>query len=202
MENIKIFARIHNVKKERINEVIKMVGLEDRINDKVKKYSLGMKQRLGLAVVLLHEPKLLILDEPTNGLDPAGIKELRNLLKELAHKKKIAVFVSSHMLSEMQLMCDKIAIIDKGKMVKIDDVNKAQNNLYYFEVNDLKRAEDILKDICKCHIEENNLIVEYDKNISDIMKILVKEDIEVLSFGKKQDTVEQEFLKITEGDKK
>ena len=197
MENIKIFARIHNIKKERINEVVKLVGLEDRINDKVKKYSLGMKQRLGLAVVLLHEPKLLILDEPTNGLDPLGVKELRNLLKELAHKKKIAVFVSSHMLSEMQLMCDKIAIIDKGKMVKVDDVNKVENNLYYFEVNNLQKAEDILKDMCKFHIEENNLIVEYDKNVSDIMKLLIKNDIEVLSFGKKQDTVEQEFLKIT-----
>lgn len=198
MENIKIFARIHNIGKERINEVVKLVGLEDRINDKVKKYSLGMKQRLGLAVVLLHEPKLLILDEPTNGLDPAGIKELRNLLKELAHKKKVAIFVSSHMLSEMQLMCDKIAIIDKGKIVKVDDVNKVENNLYYFEVNNLQKSEDILKDMCKYHIEENNLVVEYDKNVSDIVKLLIKNDVEVLSFGKKQDTIEQEFLKITE----
>ena len=198
MENIKIFARIHNVKKERIKEVVKLVGLEDRINDKVKKYSLGMKQRLGLAVVLLHAPKLLILDEPTNGLDPAGIKELRNLLKELAHKKKVAVFVSSHMLSEMQLMCDKIAIIDKGKIVKVDDVNKIESNLYSFIVSDIQKAQKILKDVCNNYIEEQNLIIKYDKNVSDIVKLLIKNDVEVLSFGKKQDTIEQEFLKITE----
>jgi len=198
MENIKIFARIHNVKKERIKEVVKLVGLEDRINDKVKKYSLGMKQRLGLAVVLLHEPKLLILDEPTNGLDPAGIKELRNLLKELAHKKKIAVFVSSHMLSEMQLMCDKIAIINKGKIVKVDDVNKIESDLYRFIVSDIQKSQKILKDVCNNYVEEQNLIIEYDKNVSDIVKLLIKNDIEVLSFGKKQDTIEQEFLKITE----
>ena len=201
MENIKIFARIHNVGKERIEEVIKLVGLKDRINDKVNKYSLGMKQRLGLAVVLLHEPKLLILDEPTNGLDPAGIKELRILLKELAHKKKVAVFVSSHLLSEMQLMCDKIAIIDKGKIVKVDNVSNESNNLYYFNVSKIKESMEILKNICKCYEENNKLIVEYDGNIYEVVKELIKNDIEVLGFDKKQDTIEQEFLKITGGDK-
>ena len=197
MENIKIFARIHNVGKERIEEVIKLVGLKDRINDKVSKYSLGMKQRLGLAVVLLHEPKLLILDEPTNGLDPAGIKELRILLKELAHKKKVAVFVSSHLLSEMQIMCDKIAIIDKGKIVKVDDVNKVECNLYSFIVSDIKKSREILKDVCNNYLEKQNLIIEYDKNVSDIVKLLIKNNVEVLSFVKKQDTIEQEFLKVT-----
>lgn len=201
MENIKIFARIHNVGKERIEEVIKLVGLKDRINDKVSKYSLGMKQRLGLAVVLLHEPKLLILDEPTNGLDPAGIKELRILLKELAHKKKVAVFVSSHLLSEMQLMCDKIAIINKGKIVKVDNVNNEVNNLYYFNVSKIKESMEIIKNICHCYEENNKLIVEYYGNIYEVVKELIKNDIEVLGFDKKQDTIEQEFLKITGGDK-
>lgn len=201
MENIKIFARIHNVGKERIKEIIKLVGLEDRINDKVSKYSLGMKQRLGLAVVLLHEPKLLILDEPTNGLDPAGIKELRILLKELAHKKKVAVFVSSHLLSEMQLMCDKIAIINKGKIVKVDNVNNEASNLYYFNVSKIKESMEIIKNICHCYEENNKLIVEYDGNIYEVVKELIKNDIEVLGFDKKQDTIEQEFLKITGGDK-
>ena len=127
IDNIKLYARIHNIKKDRINEIIKIVGLESRIKDKVKKYSLGMKQRLGLAVCLMHSPKLLILDEPTNGLDPAGIKELRDMLKKLAHEENIAVFVSSHILSEVELMCDKVAIINKGKIIKVCDITKEHN---------------------------------------------------------------------------
>lgn len=199
MENLKIFARIHNVKKERIDEIIKLVGLENRIYDKVKKYSLGMKQRLGIAVVLLHAPKLLILDEPTNGLDPSGIKELRTLLKELAHKNNISIFISSHMLNEMQLMCDKIAIIDKGTFIKVDDVIKKENNLYYFDLANIEEAIKILKNQYVCYEENKKLIIEYDKNISDIAKILIKNNIDIFSFGKKQDTIEQEFFKITGG---
>ena len=86
LDNLKLYANVRNIGKERIDEVVKLVGLEDRINDKVSKYSLGMKQRLGLAITLLHKPKILILDEPTNGLDPAGIKDLRNILKKYAIK--------------------------------------------------------------------------------------------------------------------
>lgn len=198
-ENINMFARIRNVRKDKVDEIIKLVGLEDRINDKVKKYSLGMKQRLELAVVLLHEPKLLILDEPTNGLDPAGIKDMRNLLKNLAHKKDVAIFVSSHMLSEMQLLCDKIAIIDKGKIVKVDDVVKKEGDLYYFKVGNNLAAIKALNKVCKCYEEDKKIVIEYDKNISNIVKTLVENGIEIIEFGKKQDTIEQEFLKTTGG---
>ncbi len=198
-ENINMLARIRNVRKDKVDEIIKLVGLEDRINDKVKKYSLGMKQRLGLAVVLLHEPKLLILDEPTNGLDPAGIKDMRNLLKNLAHKKDVAIFVSSHMLSEMQLLCDKIAIIDKGKIVKVDDVVKKEGDLYYFKVGNNLAAIKALNKVCKCYEEDKKIVIEYDKNISNIVKTLVENGIEIIEFGKKQDTIEQEFLKTTGG---
>ncbi|MGL5348877.1 MAG: ABC transporter ATP-binding protein, partial [Peptostreptococcaceae bacterium] len=106
MDNLKIYARMHgNVSEDRIDEVVKLVKLGNRINDKVSKYSLGMRQRLGVAQALLHRPKLLILDEPTNGLDPMGIKELRETLRELSNKEGLAVMVSSHLLSEMELMC-------------------------------------------------------------------------------------------------
>ena len=108
LDNLKLHARLRNVDSKRIYEVLELVGLKDRAKEKVKKYSLGMKQRLGLALTLLHKPKVLILDEPTNGLDPAGIKQLRDILKEIAHKEGVAVFVSSHILSEMQQMCDKM----------------------------------------------------------------------------------------------
>jgi len=124
-QNLLHYQRMYpDVRKERIAEVTKLVRLEKRINDKVKTYSLGMKQRLCLAQALLNHPALLILDEPTNGLDPTGIHDLRNHLRELAVKQNIAVFVSSHLLSEMQLMCDRVGIIQNGKLVKIQNVKE------------------------------------------------------------------------------
>lgn len=201
-ENIKLYARVRRVKNERIKEVIKLVGLEGRIKDKVKKYSLGMKQRLGLAVSLLHKPKLLILDEPTNGLDPEGVKQLRDFLKELAHKENVAVFVSSHMLSEMQLMCDKVAIVNKGKIVAVNDlasIKVSNNNLYELKVSDLKKSYEIISKIAKCQMNKRSLLVEYSKNFSDILKILMEEDIQIFGLNKKENTLEEQFLNITGG---
>ena len=97
-----------NIKQERLEEVIKLVGLENRINDKISTYSLGMRQRLGIAQAIIHNPNLLILDEPTNGLDPEGIMELRNLLKKLAKEEKIAILISSHNLFELESLCNKV----------------------------------------------------------------------------------------------
>ncbi len=124
-KNLEQYARMRKgVTKERIDEVVRMVGLENRIGDKVKKYSLGMKQRLGVAQAIMHRPKLLILDEPTNGLDPAGIKELRDILKSLAHEEGASVLVSSHLLSEMQQMCDRVAIIGEGALISVRSVKE------------------------------------------------------------------------------
>jgi ABC-2 type transport system ATP-binding protein len=118
--NLIHFSRmIPGITKQRINEVVKLVKLENRIHDKVNKYSLGMRQRLGVAQALLHKPSLLILDEPTNGLDPAGIRELRDYLRYLTKEEGITVIVSSHLLSEMELMCDRVAIIQQGKLVDV-----------------------------------------------------------------------------------
>lgn len=108
-ENLMQIARIRKVSKEEVEELIELVGLKDRIDDKVKKYSLGMKQRLGLAAALIGEPKLLILDEPTNGLDPSGIIDFREVVKKAAKEKGMAVFISSHILSEVQNLCDRVA---------------------------------------------------------------------------------------------
>ncbi|MBZ9607846.1 ABC transporter ATP-binding protein [Clostridium estertheticum] len=120
LDNLKIFAKIYkDVDEIRINEVVKIADLERAINDKVKTYSLGMKQRLGIAQALLHSPKLLILDEPTNGLDPAGIKDLRELLRKLSSETGLTVLVSSHILGEMQQMCDRVGIINKGKIITV-----------------------------------------------------------------------------------
>jgi ABC-2 type transport system ATP-binding protein len=122
-KNLEIIANMYdNIPKERIDEVIKLVGLENRIEDKVSKYSLGMRQRLGIGIALLNNPNLLILDEPTNGLDPEGIKELRDLLKNLAKKENIAVLISSHNLSELESFCTDICIIQNGLIIDRDKI--------------------------------------------------------------------------------
>ncbi len=119
-QNLVHYARMMpGVTEHRVKEVVSLVGLEARIHDKVKTYSLGMRQRLGVAQAVLHKPRLLILDEPTNGLDPAGIRELRDYLRKLAKDEGIAVFVSSHLLSEMELMCDRVAIIQNGRLIDV-----------------------------------------------------------------------------------
>jgi len=124
-QNLEHFAlMLGDVTEERIEEVVKLVKLDQRIHEKVKTYSLGMRQRLGIAQALLGRPNLLILDEPTNGLDPAGIRELREFIRDLAQQEGLAVFVSSHMLAEVQMMCDRVAIIANGKMQKVATVEE------------------------------------------------------------------------------
>ena len=120
IDNLKYYASLYdNITKEKIKEVVALVGMQDRIKDKVKTYSLGMRQRVGIAQALLHSPRLLVLDEPTNGLDPEGIHEMREFLKKLAHEKKISIIISSHILAEMEQLCDTIAIIDNGKIIEV-----------------------------------------------------------------------------------
>lgn len=118
-ENLSHYAAMDKrIAPERIDEVVELVGLSHRIDDKVETYSLGMRQRLGIAQAIMSRPKLLILDEPTNGLDPAGIVEFRNLILRLSREEGMAVFVSSHILAEVGLMCDRVGIIRQGKMIK------------------------------------------------------------------------------------
>ena len=143
MENIKLFAKLYKASEEGVNEAIKVSGLKDRLNDKVKEYSLGMKQRIGLAVALMKQPKLLILDEPTNGLDPMGIKDLREFLKKLAHNKNISVVVSSHILMEMEQLCDRVVIISEGKVIctkTMDEIN-SESSLEDVFINSIMEAE-------------------------------------------------------------
>ncbi len=130
MENLKYFASLYGkVDKNEIDKIVNMLGMENRINDKVKSYSLGMKQRVGICQALLHHPKLLILDEPTNGLDPNGIKDMRVFLKKLAKQNGIAILISSHILAEMELICDRIGIIDNGMIIENKTMEELQQGL-------------------------------------------------------------------------
>ncbi|MEG2354083.1 MAG: ABC transporter ATP-binding protein [Clostridium sp.] len=206
--NLEIFSRMHeNISKERITEVINMVKLNNRIDEKVKKYSLGMRQRLGVAQALLHKPKLLILDEPTNGLDPAGIKELRDNLKELSQKEGLAVLVSSHLLSEMESMCDRFGIIDNGRIIDIKslkEIKATKSNsvsTYALDVSDLDKAIDIIhsfKEDLLVTKENNQLHLSLSKeDIAEINKLLVANDINVYEISHVSSSLEEKFMEIT-----
>lgn len=149
-KNLKITALINDIKDDDyINKMIKFVGLEDIINDKVKKYSLGMRQRLGLANALIKKPKLLILDEPTNGLDPKGIRDLRMFLTNISEEENMGILISSHILSEVENICDRVIIIDKGNIIKdlgIEEVkykNKSLEELFIDTTNNYEGGVNI-----------------------------------------------------------
>ncbi|MFD3446776.1 ABC transporter ATP-binding protein [Microbacteriaceae bacterium 4G12] len=207
-ENLKQFARmLGNVTEERIHEIVKMVHLETRIHDKVKTYSLGMKQRLGIAQALLGNPKLLILDEPTNGLDPAGIRELREFVHQLVANQRISVFISSHLLSEVQMICNRVAIINHGKIITvatIDDlVHKATDKVEWI-VTPMEKAEELFcasPDMKEMIREDNKIICRMPLHlISDYNKQLVDHDIKVHSVRQIAVTLEDLFMELTRGE--
>ena len=207
IDNLKLHARIRNIDEKRIAEVLEMVGLKDRAKDKVGKYSLGMKQRLGLALTLLHNPKVLILDEPTNGLDPAGIKQLRDILKKISHEENVAVFVSSHILTEMQQMCDRVAVLDNGKIVKIEQItNSKEEKIETIElrIKDKTKAIKILKEKFEvdAKVEKNNLLVTIQtERVPEVVKELAIEDVGVKAVIPREHNLERIFFDATEGGK-
>ena len=199
--NLEMVARLYNgVTKERINEVIKLVGLKNRIDDKVSKYSLGMRQRLGIAAALINNPNLLILDEPTNGLDPEGIKELRELLKKLAKTENVAVLISSHNLAELESFCNVVCIIQNGEVVKTSRVNdlKKNDNEYILELDKIDGIDKILKDY---KVVKNNIIkiLTTKDKIADIVCELVKNEYKIYECKMVEISLEEAFLKVTGG---
>lgn len=208
MDNLKIFAKIYDgVDEARINEVVKIVDLEKAIKDKVKTYSLGMKQRLGIAQALLHSPKLLILDEPTNGLDPAGIKEMRVLLRKLASETDLTVLVSSPILSEMQQMCDRVGIINKGKIITIKSVEELLNmtkvddkTVLILESDDNEKAVSLLTSInINSSILGDGVHIETTKDrVPEIVTTLTTAGIAILGMDKQEtQSLEDVFMKLT-----
>ncbi|SEQ47734.1 ABC-2 type transport system ATP-binding protein [Virgibacillus subterraneus] len=207
-DNLVHYARMvpKKITKDRINKVVHLVGLEKSINNKVGRYSLGMRQRLGLAQALLHSPSLLILDEPTNGLDPAGIREIRTYIRKVAHEENMAVFVSSHLLSEMQLMCDRIGIIQNGKLVRVetigDIIDISKEATIRFHVDPLDKALHFLQSFYEK--TDMEIVDDYIKislkqeQIPQCNKGLVENDIRVYGITSTQATLEEKFLEITE----
>lgn len=206
-DNLRIHARACGASKEKIDEVINVVGMQNRVRDKFKTYSLGMKQRLGIAQALLHNPKILILDEPTNGLDPAGIKDMRDLLKYLAHTKGMTVFVSSHILQEMQLMCDTVCIINAGKILKTgsiaDIMEQSGLGVYRYTLRPMDTAVDLIRqnmpdrivEITPDHID---LRINADE-IDTVNRRLMENNVVIYGLGMSGGSLEQSFMNITGG---
>ena len=202
-ENLKLVANMYKgITQSKIDEIVKLVKLENRINDKVSKYSLGMRQRLGIAQAILHSPKLLILDEPTNGLDPEGIKEMRELLIELAQKQKMAILISSHNLAELDNFCNKVCIIKNGEVIETSEIEeiKKTNNINY-EIIQIENTENI-KEIIKEAIilDEKHFKIKIEKDeVPELVVKLVNNNIRVFGIKEEEKTLEDAFFEKTGG---
>lgn len=203
-QNLRQYARmVSGVSKQRIDEVVELVGLGARIHDKVKTYSLGMRQRLGVAQALLHRPKLLILDEPTNGLDPQGIRELRDYLRRLCQEEGTTVFVSSHLLSEMELMCDSVAIIQNGRLVDVKQLKTVGDVIMpigetLFEVDAPEAAVAL---IGRGVLKNGGIVLAATREeIAELNAKLVTGGIKVYSIKTLARSLEDQFLEITGGE--
>jgi ABC-2 type transport system ATP-binding protein len=219
-ENLEQFARmLPGVGDKRIQEVVDIVGMDARINDKVRTYSLGMRQRLGIAQALLNSPRLLILDEPTNGLDPQGIKEMREFIQQLA-ETGLSLFISSHLLSEIQQMCDRVAIISHGEVIKVGQVDALIDesaNRVIWRAAPMTLALELLRaepDVHVVEVEETDAVVGDSApsaalivtqlqadTIPAVTRRLVEAGIMLYGVETRSPTLEDLFLSLTEGER-
>jgi ABC-2 type transport system ATP-binding protein len=204
-QNLMQYFRMYDgLDASRIDEVVHIVGLENRINDKVSKYSLGMRQRLGIAQALLNNPKILLLDEPTNGLDPEGIKSMRDLLIDLAHNHGVAVLISSHMLSELESFCDRVCIINAGKTLGTKTMEEIRNfdneNVFKFvlKVGENDKAKDVFdsKGVTYTEIQDKFEISCSEENMQQLLLALIQNGILIKSFTPLERTLEEAFITI------
>ena len=208
IENLEIHRRLMQVtNKSYLKEALEAVGLREVGNKMVKGFSLGMKQRLGIARALLHKPEFLVLDEPTNGLDPVGIKEIRKLIISLSMERKITVLVSSHILSEVQQIATRVGIINDGKLleeINLEDLKKKNRNYVELKVNDDRTAALTLENGLRIHdysITEPGIIRVYDRidEAASINQVLNKQGVLVHGVNVKTDTLEDYFINLTGG---
>ena len=206
-ENLLVFQKILGFDKKNIQETLKIVGLDQPKNKKklVKDYSLGMKQRLALAFALVKKPRLLILDEPTNGLDPAGIHEIRELIIKLAKEQGITVFISTHILSEVEHIADRVGIINHGQLVYEGEIRKIQSNKWLEVRGDFRGLREAISQVlfgypCKIlEIQEDKLKLTdlADQEISSLLRDLIVEKVPIYEVKQEQETLESIFLNLT-----
>ncbi len=206
-DNLKYYASLYDgISDGQIMDVVRLVRMEKRIHEKVKRYSLGMRQRVGIAQSLLHNPKILMLDEPTNGLDPAGIHEMRDFLKMLAHERGIAVFISSHILTEMQLMCDRVGIVSNGNLVAIKTIDEwtaatEATRLIKLSVTDPQGALRVLRgNYPSMEVQLSGRLLIFNlpqEELGGLSIRLADSNIGVLSLAIGEKTLEETFLELT-----
>lgn len=206
-ENLLVFQKILGFDKKNIQETLKIVGLDQPKNKKklVKDYSLGMKQRLALAFALVKKPRLLILDEPTNGLDPAGIHEIRELIIKLAKEQSITVFISTHILPEVEHIADRVGIINHGQLVYEGEIRKIQSNKWLEVRGDFRGLREAISQVlfgypCKMlEIQEDKLKLTNlaDQQISSLLRDLIVEKVPIYEVKQEQETLESIFLNLT-----
>ena len=195
-ENLKIFKKMFkNIDEEQIKEIVRIVEMEKFLGRKFKTYSLGMKERLAIATSLINKPKILILDEPTNGLDNIGIKKLLDLLKNM---KDTTILISSHMLNEIETICDKVIFIDNGKIIDIKHIKNEDNKKrVIFEVDDYSRARLLIRNYC---INEELEIYETDETIGKITRELINNNINVYRIYENKSSLEHDFIRMVNKD--
>lgn len=202
-ENLEASRKILRVPKERINEVLKLVRLQEAGNKKVKGFSLGMKQRLGIAAAMLHQPKLLILDEPTNGLDPSGIIEMRQLIQRLPKEYGMTVVISSHLLSEIDQMATRVGVVSKGKLIfqdSIEEMRKFAQASIQLRVNDNEGAwRALLANGQKADLQDENIAlqVEDDEQLAIVVRYLVQQGFSIYRVQEEKRSLENIFLEMT-----
>lgn len=204
-QNLKHFANMHEgITAERLDEVVALVKLENSIHAKVKTYSLGMRQRLGVAQAILHKPALLLLDEPTNGLDPAGMREFRTYLQTLCREEGISILIASHLLKEVEALCDRVGIIQDGELKAVQDLspNRQDQGMYVeFEVSDVQKAAELLSQEFEVTMRPHIIDVAIVKEqIPAVNKKLVDSDILVYRITPVYETLEDSFMSVTEGE--
>lgn len=194
-DNLELFkSMFKDVDEKRIKEIVEIVEMEKHLGKKFKTYSLGMKERLGIAASLINKPKILILDEPTNGLDPIGVKNVMNLLKEM---EGTTILISSHLLSEIEQLCDRVIFINSGKIVSIKTLDKSSDKKNVtFEVNDFSKAKLLLYNYC---INDNLEVCETDETISKLTEKLVFNNIKVYRIYE-NDSLKNDFFSMVNND--
>ncbi|WP_208589667.1 ABC transporter ATP-binding protein [Gracilibacillus suaedae] len=202
-ENLEAIRKIVGVPKTRIDEVLKTVRLQDAANKKVKGFSLGMKQRLGIATALLNKPELLILDEPTNGLDPSGIIEIRELIKSLPEKYGMTILISSHLLSEIDQIATTVGIITKGKMIfqdSIEEMRMFARQYIKLKVSQHEHAwRTLLASGMKAELEDGHILLsdQTDQHVAEAVQLLVQQGISIYRVEEDKKSLEDIFLQMT-----
>ena len=208
LDNLRYFAEFSGGYNEKeVNDIIQMLGMDGFVHKKVKNYSLGMKQRLGIAQALLNEPELLILDEPTNGLDPEGVVEIRNIIQNIVKTRQISVLISSHILSEIEIICDRVAFVQNGHLIKIIDLKaEASNGLLHYKIETIapKKLDQffIKSNIRLVKVEDDGVVFEAERNVMEnLIFIIVHNDCKFSAIYPFQQSLESKFFNLLGGNK-